>query len=131
MAGPGFGKNGFNAGVMLMSLDRLRQTKFMENVASYWAFENGANDQITLNMQCNGTHSVLDPIWNVYQERPKDPVYKRPDDWRIVHMQSSEKPWIKAKKSRKHSQIWNGIHLSLIDALLGPQTEEDRVTASV
>jgi lipopolysaccharide biosynthesis glycosyltransferase len=87
-------KKGFNAGVLLRSLDRLRETNFFENIASYWSFKLGGNDQIALNMQCSGTHAILDPTWNVFKDYPDDPVYQRIDEWHIVHMQGLKKPWI-------------------------------------
>ncbi|KAG7339497.1 glycosyl transferase family 8 protein [Nitzschia inconspicua] len=111
--------SGFNAGVLLLSLNRFRETKFVENVASYWAFELGGNDQIALNMQCNGTYTNLDPTWNVFQHYPEDPVNGKPTEWKIVHMQGSKKPWDVSDVSLQ-DYVWKDVHLSLVDALLGP-----------
>lgn len=41
---------GFNAGVMIMDLDILRASNFIEKRAAYWSFASGGNDQISLNM---------------------------------------------------------------------------------
>ena len=115
-----YDKPGFNAGVMLLDLGILRKSNFTETVARYWSFDLGGNDQVSMNMQCNGTHGQLDSIWNVFMDYPKDPVHKRVDEWSIVHFQGERKPWVVERPSIQHYKIWNNYSLSLPDALLGP-----------
>jgi lipopolysaccharide biosynthesis glycosyltransferase len=112
-------KKSFNAGVLVLSLESLRNTGFLEHVAKYWAFEVGGNDQIALNFQCNGTHAALDSKWNVFKDHPTDPIYKQQEDWSIVHMQGANKPWLEDSNST-HGKVWQLVKLSLIDALIGP-----------
>jgi lipopolysaccharide biosynthesis glycosyltransferase len=118
------GTSGFNAGVLLLSLERLRETKFLEKIASHWSFKLGGNDQIALNMQCNGTYGILDSTWNVFQYYEDDPVYENPEEWGIVHMQGSKKPWIESRNSL-HDQFWERFHLPLVEALMGPQQDHN------
>jgi lipopolysaccharide biosynthesis glycosyltransferase len=61
-----YGKS-FNAGVMLIDLQHLREMEFEEKIVRYWAAEIGANDQVTFNIACNATHGELDPRLNVFQ----------------------------------------------------------------
>jgi lipopolysaccharide biosynthesis glycosyltransferase len=102
--------DGFNAGVMLVDLEILRATKFTETLAQYWSFDLGGNDQIALNMQCNGTHGELDSTWNVFKGYSSDPVNKRFDEWGIVHFQGSLKAWNSTaaawRDDPKHYKIW-------------------------
>lgn len=113
------GRAGFNAGVMIMDLGTLRESQFTETIASYWSFTLGGNDQISMNMQCNGTHGELDRTWNVFQDYPKDPVNKQPQDWKIVHFQGLKKPWV-TKRDTQHNKIWGKYSIALVHALLGP-----------
>jgi lipopolysaccharide biosynthesis glycosyltransferase len=110
---------GFDAGVMLLDLDALRASHFTEKVASYWSFSIGGNDQISLNMQCNGTHGNLDSVWNVFMDSPDDYVHNRTREWSIVHFQGLNKPWL-VKSDLFHGRVWAKYALSLVDALYGP-----------
>lgn len=86
-----YGKS-FNAGVMIVDLQRLRETNFEENIVRYWATELGANDQVTFNVACNSTHGELDPSMNVFQGVSEKNTPDR-SEWIIAHFQSSKKPW--------------------------------------
>lgn len=79
----------FNAGVLLLSLQKLRKNNFVNNTLSLvqkW----GVNDQIALNFYCNGTYDELPMDYNFWAGR---------DDWRdsirhkIVHFAGPDKPW--------------------------------------
>lgn len=86
-----YGKS-FNAGVMIIDLQRLRENKFEETIVRYWATKLGANDQVTFNIACNSTHAELDPRLNVFQGVSETNTPDR-SEWIIAHFQSSKKPW--------------------------------------
>jgi len=86
-----YGKS-FNAGVMVIDLEHLREMNFEETIVDYWAAEKGTNDQVALNLVCNGTHGELDPGMNVFQGTPADQTPTR-NAWIIAHFQSDKKPW--------------------------------------
>ena len=71
---------GFNAGVMVMSLKKMRaQSKRYDAVVKRVAWEYGNDDQVVLNYWCslepgNGTFTQLDHAWNVFHASdPADP----------------------------------------------------------
>lgn len=86
-----YGKS-FNAGVMIIDLQQLRDMKFEEEIVRYWAAELGANDQVTFNVACNASHAELNPIYNVFQGQKAEYTPAR-SEWIISHFQSSKKPW--------------------------------------
>jgi lipopolysaccharide biosynthesis glycosyltransferase len=86
-----YGKS-FNAGVMVVDLQQLRESQFEEKIVRYWASELGANDQVTFNIACNATHAELDPSLNVFQGQKAEYTPDR-SEWIIAHFQSSKKPW--------------------------------------
>ncbi len=55
----------FNAGVLLLSLTTLRQNKFEDKIVQHWGIDLGFNDQVVLNMACNGTHGILNETMNM------------------------------------------------------------------
>ncbi len=76
----------FNAGVLVMALDRLRQERLSQTgwaLAARW----GLHDQFILNIQARGRFAELPPAWNhfVRQEFVEDP--------RLVHFTGTTKPW--------------------------------------
>ena len=99
-----YGKS-FNAGVMLIDLQHLRETEFEEKIARYWAVEMGANDQVTFNLACNATHGELDARLNVFQGTSLDDTPAR-SEWIIAHFQGSKKPWAGWDSSWSSQDFW-------------------------
>lgn len=75
----------FNAGVVLLSLETLRKSRFEETIVQYWAIELGYNDQVVLNMACNGTHGILNETMNMLQidDVSKEPIKQK--NW-VTHL---------------------------------------------
>ena len=92
---------GFNAGVMVMSLKKMRaQSKRYDAVVKRVAWEYGNDDQVVLNYWCslepgNGTFTQLDHAWNVFHAaNPADPqLHAASSEWFILHYDSEKKPW--------------------------------------
>ncbi|KAH8741838.1 glycosyl transferase family 8 protein [Cryptosporidium ryanae] len=83
------GKRSFNAGVLLIDLDKLRKNNFVEetlDVVQKW----GINDQIALNLYCNGNYDELPVDYNFWAGR--DDVNDI-DKHKIVHFAGPNKPW--------------------------------------
>jgi len=112
-------KRTFNAGVMVLDLQRIRALRFEDTIVKYWAFELGANDQVAYNLLCNGTYRELHPKWNVYrfrQDTSKN-LYAMRKQWSIIHFQGSKKPWMDASVEDTHAEIWNSFYTRFDDAL--------------
>lgn len=121
----------FNAGVLLMSLETLRQNKFEEKIVPYWAIELGFNDQVVLNMACNGTYGLLNETMNMLMNADfsKSPnpnknwvtnnYYPPPDEWVIVHFIGSRKPWTPKKTTSLPAflRVWEDHKLTFEQAL--------------
>lgn len=79
----------FNAGVLLMNLEKMRQTGFQQmfsDLLSRVTFQ-VAQDQDYLNVICNHRAVILDPAWNTMPtgfpvEKPK-----------LIHFNLDSKPW--------------------------------------
>ena len=82
----------FNAGMMLMDLDRWRTEKIGERVAQVvaehpdWEY----NDQDGLNVVLNGQCKTLDPQWNATTTRLQAKAVEHPV---LIHFTGQEKPW--------------------------------------
>jgi lipopolysaccharide biosynthesis glycosyltransferase len=76
----------FNAGVMLMDLDRLRDTGFTDFCLRI-AADHQVNDQLAVNVYAAGRQGDLPRRWNVFvgRERVPDPC--------ILHFVGPRKPW--------------------------------------
>ena len=76
----------FNAGVMVMDLNRLREVRFTD-----WAFDVvgrfGINDQFTVNLFAAGDFHEIGPRWNHF------PTQEIVRDAQIVHYIGRLKPW--------------------------------------
>jgi lipopolysaccharide biosynthesis glycosyltransferase len=121
----------FNAGVLLLSLETLRQSKFEETIVQHWAVALGFNDQVVLNMACNGTQGILNETMNMLMvpdfAKSRNPdknwvttlYYPPPQEWVIAHFVSSKKPWSKTKRKELPNfiRVWKDHKLSLADAL--------------
>lgn len=76
----------FNAGVLVLDLDRLRADRFVERFAPL-AAQYGLNDQDILLAYAGADRVELDPAWNAL------PVHEPVDGARIVHYAGAGKPW--------------------------------------
>lgn len=76
----------FNAGIMVLNLDRMRADGFAENYLP-WAGMYGLNDQQLLNLYAGDTRVVMGPEWNAFpaQEDVVDP--------KLIHWAGHRKPW--------------------------------------
>lgn len=81
-----FDWTGFNAGVLVLDLERMRADAFCETYIPY-AFNFGMHDQHILNVYVGANRVPLDPSWNA---RPTQENIDRP---RIVHWAGQQKPW--------------------------------------
>jgi len=99
-----YGKS-FNAGVMFIDLQRLREIQFEQTIVEYWSIQRGANDQVAFNLACNGTHEELDPRLNVFQGTTVEGQPNR-NDWVIVHFQSPKKPWSEWNTTWSSKDFW-------------------------
>lgn len=78
----------FNAGVLVMDLDRLRELDFSAQCRSIVETYH-ANDQLALAMFARGEFARLDPSWNVFVRQDEGCI----KDWNILHWIGSNKPW--------------------------------------
>lgn len=77
----------FNAGVLVLSLDRLRKRHFVTK-ALRLVKEFGLNDQDVMNLYAGGDFTPLPEAWNA------NPYYELVDDAKVVHWAGSNKPWL-------------------------------------
>lgn len=77
----------FNAGVMVLDLDRMRTDRFSERFLP-WVAAFGLNDQQLLNCYAGARRAPLDRAWNAF---PGHELL--PDRPRIVHFAGHRKPW--------------------------------------
>ena len=127
----------FNAGVMLLSLETLRQTGFEKNIVHYWGIEMGYNDQVVLNLACNGTQGILNETMNMLQGenlalKPNPNInwvthlyHPPPEEWVILHYQGSRKPWGANPMDPEFLHAWKKYKLPLLDALDQKQVDVD------
>ncbi len=87
----------FNAGVLLIDLDRWRQERIFEKALKYLEQhpDSLCSDQDALNVACDGLWKKLDPRWNYYQMDLRKPISdlsatQRPG---ILHFLGCMKPW--------------------------------------
>ena len=88
---------GFNAGVLLISLNTMRSNKFKEKTIAYYK-KAGFNDQIILNLYANRQYVKLCKKYNTYAT--KEPC----DDPAILHFVGEKKPW---DSNHEFSKLWN------------------------
>ena len=86
--------NYFQAGVLILNLNKLRETNVLSDAANdlksreYWFV-----DQDILNIYCNNSYLSLDPEWNVVTIDEKI-ISKLPENMRMELVQSQNKPSI-------------------------------------
>lgn len=78
----------FNAGVMLLDLDRLRSNNF-EKTALDWVKRFRVHDQTACAMYSANEFARLEHSWNVWVDRD----HERDVDWNILHWVGTRKPW--------------------------------------
>jgi lipopolysaccharide biosynthesis glycosyltransferase len=90
-------KDYFNAGVMLLNLDKWREERISEKALAYLA-QNPAtpfSDQDALNVACDGHWKKLDARWNFVDYFERVEISRLHGDKRpsIVHFATWNKPW--------------------------------------
>lgn len=86
----------FNAGVLLINLDRWRNERISERAFEYLVRYPATPfaDQDALNVACDGLWTRLDPRWNFHDLCAKRIINMRPEQRPgIVHFVGPEKPW--------------------------------------
>lgn len=87
----------FNAGVLLIDLDRWREARVSEKALQYLATYPSSpfSDQDALNVACDGQWAKLDHRWNylVYDENLAITSLRPEDRPRIAHFVTWKKPW--------------------------------------
>ena len=85
----------FNAGVSVMDLEFLRGSPEYEQTVTKYAFTQGNDDQVTLNLWCDGRYVKVDPKWNVFNNMvDKDPMLGESlESWGVAHFAGHPKPW--------------------------------------
>lgn len=84
--------NYFNAGVLLMNLEELREIEFQEKflyLLSTVKFA-VAQDQDYLNRICKGRVKIIDSGWDAM---PMEPLRMPDEDLKIIHFNLGAKPW--------------------------------------
>ncbi len=85
-AAHGVGGHTFNAGVMVLDLDRMRRDRFVERFVPM-AGRFGLHDQDVLNAYTGPERAELDQRWNSF------PVAESLPDARLLHYAGAGKPW--------------------------------------
>ncbi len=87
----------FNAGVMVLDIEQLREDNFSNMLVSM-VKKFHFHDQIAVNIYTRGRYQILDPKWNHYpwQEIVEDP--------KIVHYIGPTKPW--HQPYQRYGEIW-------------------------
>ena len=95
---------GFNAGIMVLDLARMRADRFCERFLPY-AHAFGMHDQHILNVYVGADRVSLDPAWNA---RPSQETVVDP---KIVHWAGGQKPWAEGYVSYK--EAWHRHEVDL------------------
>lgn len=89
----------FNAGVILFDLDILRKNNFTKKAIEIWKCCPSYNDQMILNIYCDGEYSKLPDKLNIFAGEKRHPdlqlikdVLKSQEDF-IIHYTGDLKPW--------------------------------------
>ncbi len=90
----------FNAGVLVASLEKMRQDNFTEQ-ANRLAVDYKANDQHILNFYAQDNYVKLSSAWNAYANKENLPI----NEQKIFHWAGPEKPWHK-NKTVAFKHIW-------------------------
>ncbi|MFO1067209.1 MAG: glycosyltransferase [Geminicoccaceae bacterium] len=96
--------NAFNAGVLVLSLDRLRALNCTEITVGL-AKQFGMNDQYALNMYSRGAFAELPWYWNAL------PYHELVEDAKLIHWAGPAKPW--ADREVRAKAEWQRYSLNL------------------
>lgn len=111
----GNGDVGFNAGVLLFNLDRMRADRFLERYCGF-AEQFGLNDQYVLNLYAGSTFHPLSTRWNAWPDRD---VVDGPDrEPHVVHWVGPFKPW--GTTSVLFQQEWHDAVAAMRERRGGP-----------
>jgi len=86
----------FNAGVMVIDLDKIRKNKMYDFCTSLYS-KFGLNDQILLNFYCQGQYKELPARYNIFvgqDDKNFTPLQDLPDSATAYHFVGSHKPWL-------------------------------------
>lgn len=83
-------EDGFNAGVLVLDLNKLRTNSFT-NITKFYYEKYGFNDQIILNLYCQNKHNILPDKYNIFISPDINLI--KTDNNTILHFVSSKKPW--------------------------------------
>ena len=122
--------DGFNAGVLVVNLEKWRTAKF-RSLVNQVALEYGNDDQVTLNHFCYGNFTMLPARWNLFYragfaDGSVDPALQEYEfeKWGIVHWTSGEKPWSKrrwkGKFDKRLKTLWEQMNTTTASALSRP-----------
>jgi lipopolysaccharide biosynthesis glycosyltransferase len=104
--------NYFNAGVMLINLDKWREERISEKALAYLAQhpETPFSDQDALNVACDGRWKKLDARWNFVDYFERVEISRLRGDKRpsIVHFATWNKPW-NARIPNRNSSLHDGF----------------------
>eukprot|EP00173_Palmaria_palmata_P004635 Plantae.Rhodophyta-Palmaria_palmata.ctg6712.p1 GENE.Plantae.Rhodophyta-Palmaria_palmata.ctg6712~~Plantae.Rhodophyta-Palmaria_palmata.ctg6712.p1 ORF type:complete len:397 (-),score=30.76 Plantae.Rhodophyta-Palmaria_palmata.ctg6712:137-1153(-) len=118
----------FNAGVMVIDMDRWRTSKKFHSAIERVALHYKNDDQLTLNYFCDGNFTALPPHWNLFRNSGfkdgVDPAFSEvePEEWGIIHWTSSRKPWTKEFPYPKThvGELWRRHQTTTAEALSRP-----------
>lgn len=99
----------FNAGILLIDLDRWRSDRIPQRMLQYLdQFPNSPfSDQDALNVACDGNWKELESEWN-FQCKPKQDIRTCVPRPSIVHFVSTLKPW-KPRSASVNASYYNAI----------------------
>lgn len=95
----------FNAGVLLMDLDKLRASGYVEKMTELMEKYPECNDQILLNLYCKGSYGKLPPYCNIFNHLEGRKVHKY--DNFILHFTGARKPWKQPGRKCPNRKIWH------------------------
>ena len=102
----------FNAGVLLIDLDRWRKERISEKALEYLAqhLQSPYADQDALNFACDGLWKRLDPRWNFqpFYEKRKIADMDSKERPGIVHFVTQAKPW-NARLPNVNASFYDGF----------------------
>jgi lipopolysaccharide biosynthesis glycosyltransferase len=104
----------FNAGVVVVDIDKLNRNNYYQTVQDLWS-KYHVNDQILLNMYAKARYSELEGRFNVFVGQDDNDYSLNQQlgnaSAKIVHFIGSHKPWKSSAKKYKHSQtLWKLWH---------------------
>jgi lipopolysaccharide biosynthesis glycosyltransferase len=105
----------FNAGVLVLSLERLRKRRFIPKALRVMK-EFGLNDQDTMNLFAGGDFTRLPWIWNA------NPHFELVDGAKLIHWAGVNKPWLDKPVLAKRFWQQYAVNLATADEHVGSPT---------